>query len=62
MVLLNHGEMGANSDANRDEQPGRLAWIRLAGQLFNSRSRSGESVKVSEIAAKYQMDEECVLS
>src|ERR1700719_4872474 len=59
MVLANHGEVG--TDAGRNEQAGKLARVRLAGELFNGRCRTGESVKVSEIATRYQLDEESVL-
>ncbi len=60
MVVWNQGNTGNNSSGG-SEQSGKLAWFRLAGQLSNGRARSGESVKVSEIAEKYKMDEGSVL-
>jgi serine phosphatase RsbU (regulator of sigma subunit) len=54
MVLLNRGKE-ANDDA------GKLARIRLAGELFNGRRRTGESVRLAEIATQYQLDEDSVL-
>ena len=44
-----------------NQQPGNLARLRLAAQLFNGHGHSGESVRVSEIAAKCQLDEESIL-
>jgi serine phosphatase RsbU (regulator of sigma subunit) len=49
MVLSNH------------DQAGRFARIRLAGELFNGHSRTGESVRLTEVAAQYQLDENAVL-
>src|SRR5277367_131897 len=60
MVVRNQGGTRNNSSGG-SEQSGKLAWFRLAGQLSNGRARSGESVKVSEIAEKYKMDEGSVL-
>ena len=62
MVLVNHGEMGIDAGAACNDQAGKLARVRLAGELFNGRCRTGESVKVSEIAAKYQLNEDSVLN
>jgi serine phosphatase RsbU (regulator of sigma subunit)/DNA-binding GntR family transcriptional regulator len=53
MVLLNPGEKGADA--------GKLARVRLAGEISNAHCRTGESVKLSEIAAKYQLNEDAVL-
>jgi DNA-binding GntR family transcriptional regulator len=61
MVVLNHGDTGENSSARRIEQPAQSARVRLAAHLFNGHARSGESVKVSEIAATYRLDEDSVL-
>jgi serine phosphatase RsbU (regulator of sigma subunit) len=58
MDLLNHGEKGTNAVAVRN---GKLARVRLAGELFNGRCRPGEPVTLSEIAAQYQLDEDSVL-
>ena len=61
MVLSNRSDFERNADATRNQQPGNLARLRLAAQLFNGHGHSGESVRVSEIAAKCQLDEESVL-
>src|SRR5882672_5809012 len=45
----------------RGEEHGKFAWLRLAADLFNGRHRPGESVKLREIAVKYQLDEAYVL-
>src|ERR1700719_3523758 len=61
MVLVNHGEMRMDAGAACNDQAGKLARGRLAGEISNGRCRTGESVKVSEIAAKYQLDKDSVL-
>ena len=61
MVLSNHDNFKRYAHAGSTEQFVRSTRLRLAGQLLNGRGRSGESVKVSEIAAKYQLDEQSVL-
>lgn len=61
MVLSNHGDFGRYANAGSTEQLARSTRLRLAGQLLNGRGRSGESVKVSEIAARFQLDEQSVL-
>jgi serine phosphatase RsbU (regulator of sigma subunit) len=61
MVVSNHGDMGTNSSPGGNEQPVNSARVRLARDIFNGRCRSGESMKVSEIAAKYQLDGDSVL-
>jgi sigma-B regulation protein RsbU (phosphoserine phosphatase) len=43
------------------DQAHRFARIRLAGELFNGRWRTGESVRLGEIAAQCQLDENSVL-
>ena len=53
--LSNHRKEKANDDA------GKLARIRLAGELFNCRCRTGESVRLVEIAKLYQLDGDSVL-
>jgi len=55
MVLSNHGKKKTN------EQAGKLARIRLAGELFNGCCRTGESMRLAEIAAQHQLDEDSVL-
>jgi DNA-binding GntR family transcriptional regulator len=61
MALLNHGTKGTDAGAVRDEQPSKLARVRLAGELSNGRCRTGQSLKLSEIGARYQLDEDSVL-
>jgi len=61
MVVLNRSDFEWNTDAGGHEQPVRLARLRLAGQFLNGHGRPGAAVKVSEIAAKQQLDEESVL-
>jgi DNA-binding GntR family transcriptional regulator len=55
MVLSNHGGKDANDHA------GKLARIRLVGDLSNGRCRTGESMRLAEIAAQHQLDEDSVL-
>src|SRR6476660_7847968 len=55
MTLSNHGEKDANDHAVK------LARIRLAGELFNGCCRTGESMRLAEIAAQHQLDEDSVL-
>jgi serine phosphatase RsbU (regulator of sigma subunit) len=61
MVLSNQGNFERYANAGSTKPLVRSTRLRLAGQLLNGRGRSGESVKVSEIAAKYQLDEQSVL-
>ena len=61
MVLSNHGNFERYANEGSTKQLVRSTRLRLAGQLLNGRGRSGESVKVSEIAARYQLDEQSVL-
>jgi len=60
MVLLNRGEKKAEAGAARNDPAGKLARVRLAGELSKDRCRTGESVKLSEIAAKFQLDQDSV--
>lgn len=61
MVLLNYGEKEADAGAVRNGQPGKLRTARLGGELSNGQDRTGESLKLSEIAAQYQLNEDAVL-
>ncbi len=61
MVLLNHDENEADVRAGVNDEASKLARVRLAGEISNGRCRTGESVKISEIAAKYQLDKDSVL-
>ncbi len=61
MVLSNHGDFERYANAGSTEPVVRSTRLRLAGQLLNGRGRSDESVKVSEIAARYQLDEQSAL-
>ena len=61
MVLSNHGNFERYANEGSTKPLARSTRLRLAGQLLNGRGRSGESVKVSEIAARYQLDEQSVV-
>jgi serine phosphatase RsbU (regulator of sigma subunit) len=61
MVLSNHGNFERYANAGSTKPLIRSTRLRLAGQLLNGRGRSGESVKVSEIAARYQLDEQSAI-
>jgi len=56
MSLLNHGEKAAEVEVVKNGPAATLARVRLAGELSNGRCRTGESVKLSEIASQYQLD------
>jgi serine phosphatase RsbU (regulator of sigma subunit) len=58
MVLLKRNDKGKPAGAIRHEQGGKLKRIRLAGELFNGGYRAGESVKLSAIAERYELDQE----
>src|SRR5580700_1758006 len=59
MVLSNR--IAKEADGSADRNDGKRARARLATHLFNGNCRAGESVKVSEMAARYQLDEDSVL-
>src|SRR6266404_3289200 len=61
MVLLHHGENEADAEEAKNRQSVRLARVQLAGELSNAHRHTGESVKLSEIAAKYQLNEDAVV-
>jgi len=61
MVSLNHGENEADAGTARNHPGGTLARVLLAGELSNGHCRLGESVELSEIAAKFQLDQDSVL-
>jgi serine phosphatase RsbU (regulator of sigma subunit) len=61
MFLLGGSENETNTGAARNEQPGESARVRLAGELFSGHYLAGESVRLSEIAAQYQLDKDTVL-
>ena len=62
MVFLNHGETKAVAGAARNGLRAKLARVRLAREIFDGRYLPGESVQLSEIAAKYQLDGDSVLT
>ena len=62
MSLSNHGDETIEADSVRDEAPGKLARVQLGEDLLNGYRRTCQSVKLSEIAEKYQLDEDAVLS
>jgi DNA-binding GntR family transcriptional regulator len=62
MALLQKGANGSDVGTVRNEQSCKFERIRLSGELFDGRGRAGESVKLSEIAAQYQLNEDCVLN
>ena len=53
MGSLSEGEKDKITQSSPKGQP-KLARTRIAGDLFNGRYRSGESVELSEIAMEYQ--------
>jgi DNA-binding GntR family transcriptional regulator len=66
MILLEHKEMehtepGTPAGAVRNRQADKLARVRLAGELFSGRYRIGKSMKLSEFAARYNLDQDSVL-
>jgi len=61
MVSWNGGVLETDARASSNDQGGKLARVRLAGEIFNGRYRPGQSVKLSEIAAQYHLDENSVL-
>jgi serine phosphatase RsbU (regulator of sigma subunit) len=61
MSLWSRRNNEPDASANRNDRGRKLARIRLAGELFNGRCRTGESVRLSEIAAQYQLGEDSVL-
>ena len=61
MVVWNRSDFERNADGGGHEQPVRLARLRLAGQFLNGHGKPGASVKIAEISAKHQLDEESVL-
>ena len=60
MVLTNRNAKDAVGKASRNDQGDKLARVRLAGEICNGRYRSGESLRLSEIAARYHLDSETV--
>ena len=62
MAVLNKGANGSDAGTVRNEQSCKFDRIRLTGELFDGRRPAGESVKLSEIAAQYQLNEDCVLN
>jgi serine phosphatase RsbU (regulator of sigma subunit) len=66
MILLEHKEMehtepGTPAGAVRNRQADKLARVRLAGELFSGRYRIGKSMKLSEFAARYNLDQDSAL-
>jgi len=61
MVLQNHGEKDTDARVSKNGPATKSVRVRLAEELSNARCRIGESVKLSEIAAKCQLDDDAVL-
>ena len=66
MILLEHRERehkehGTPAGAVSNRQADKLARVRVAGELFSGRCRIGKSVKLSEFAAKYHLDQDSAL-
>jgi serine phosphatase RsbU (regulator of sigma subunit) len=61
MFLLHHGENEADAGAARNDPAGKFARVRLAGELLDGRRRTGSPVRLSEIAAKFRLDQNSVL-
>jgi serine phosphatase RsbU (regulator of sigma subunit) len=60
MDLGNRSAKEGAGTASRNDQGGKLARVRLAGEISNGRYRSGESLRLSEIAARYHLDSDTV--
>ena len=58
---MNLVQKEADAEIAKNGPCSKLARVRLAGELSNGYCRTGESVKLSEIAAKYQLNEDAVL-
>jgi len=61
MVLGNRGAKEAVGSASRNDQGVNLARVRLAAEMCNGRYQRGESLRLSEIAARYHLDSDMVL-
>lgn len=61
MISWNRGANAMQARASCNEQGGKLARVRLAGEIFSGGYRPGQSLKVSEIATQYDLDEDSVL-
>ena len=61
MISWNRGANTMQARASCNDQGGKLSRVRLAGEIFNGRYRAGQSVKLSEVAAQYHLDEDSVL-
>ena len=61
MFLWHQDENEVDAGAVRNYPAGKFARVRLAGELSNGRCRTGEPVRLSEIAAKFQLDQDSVL-
>ena len=61
MISWNRGANAMQARASCNEQGGKLARVRLAGEIFSGGYRPGQSLKVSEIATQYDLDEDLVL-
>ena len=60
MILLEHRQKGTPAGAVSNGQADKLARVRLAGELFSGRVRIGRSVKLSEFAARYHLEQDSV--
>jgi DNA-binding GntR family transcriptional regulator len=61
MIPLNHDENEVVSEEVEDRPAGKSARVQLAGEISSTHYRTGGSVKLSEIAARYHLDEDAVL-
>ena len=61
MIPLNRDENEADSEELEDGPASKSARVRLAGELSTTHSRVGESVKLSEVVARYHLDLDAVL-
>lgn len=60
MILLNKHENEDDAEDDTNRLASELVRARSAGQISNSHRRIGESERLSEIAAKYRVNEEAV--
>lgn len=60
MIPLNRGKSEADAEEGKNGLARKSVRVRLAGEISNAHCRAGQSVKLTQIAAKYQLNEEAV--
>src|SRR6202021_2496042 len=61
MISWNRGANEMQARTSCSEKVGKLARVRLFREIFSGDYRPGQSLKVSEIATQYDLDEDSVL-